>query len=240
MCYCFFSALPQSTEYFFNRWIFGFKSCKAVYFVGNILGCAEAMALITIATSRSLEISKNKWWIQISHNISIRCLFIIGTWLWGLLAFSIEIDFDYMSNIGWNCEVGLCGHMPWHLSSPFYPINLIFTSTGIIVAYLIIWNQIRKSTNRVTQIGITNINFEDRDRKLTRMIFILLCSFGVAYLPMVISYVFELPADFLYISTVIFNLPFLTNVIIYQLTNPQYRKALVYYCKYIISYIKRK
>ena len=230
ICYC---LLPQSVTFFCNSFYFQFSSCQLMYSLANILGYTEAIAMALVAISRCLEITKNTLWTKISdHNTLLYSLAVI-TWIIGIVGFSIQINFDYTSDIGWDCELGVCGHIPWKLSSKFYLVSILLYSSSIAISYIIMWKTARRSGKTLTRSGSTTLDLEERQKRITRMILILLFSYFLCNIPMHLNYVFSLPRNFYYVSVLFYSAQYAINFIIYHLSYSQYRKASCYFVKHL-------
>ena len=196
------------------------------------------MALV--AMSRCLELTKNKVWIKFSQSKVNLCLMIAGTWIAGIVGFSIQIKFDYYLNIGWNCELGVCGHVPWKLQSKFYFVSLCVFISSIAISYIIMWKKVRSSAKILVRSGNTTMDIEDRQGKVTRMILILVSSFSLCNIPMHLNFIFTFSRKFFYISVVLYSSQYATNFIIYHLSNPQYRNASSYFLRYLVAKFSKK
>ena len=232
ICYCF---LPQSITFFCNAFYFKFSTCQLMYSLANILGYTEAVAMTLVAVSRCLEITKNTLWTTMSENKPFLYSLVTTTWVIGFLGYSIQIQFDYTSNIGWDCELGVCGHVPWKLSSKFYLVSILLLTTIIAVSYIIMWKKVRTSGRVLTRSGSTTLDLEERQKRLTRMILILLFSYLLCNVPMHLNYVFTLPRNFYYVSILFYSAQYAINFIIYHLISLQYRKASHYFLMYFLS-----
>ena len=160
---------------------------------------------------------------------------VTTTWVIGFLGYSVQIQFDYTSNIGWDCELGVCGHVPWKLSSKFYLVSILFLASIIAVSYIIMWKKVRTSGRVLTRSGSTTLDLEERQKRLTRMILILLFSYLLCNVPMHLNYVFTLPRNFYYVSILFYSAQYAINIIIYHLISLQYRKASHYFLMYFLS-----
>ena len=229
--------LPQSLSFFCNASFFKFSSCQAMYVMANILGYTEAVAMSLVAISRCLEITKNTVWMKLSEYKSFLYSLAVGTWVVGVLGFSIQIQFDYSSDIGWDCELGVCGHIPWKLTSKFYLVSICFLTSSIALSYMVMWKKVRKSGKVLTRSGSTTLDLEERQRSLTRMILILVFSYIVCNIPMHLNYINSFHRNFYYVSIVLYSAQYAINFIIYHLSSSQYRKATCYFVIYMFSKI---
>ena len=134
--------LPQSVTFFCNSFYFKFTTCQVMYSLANILGYAEAVGMALVAISRCLEITKNALWTKISEHETTLYLLAASTWVIGIIGYSIQIKFDYTSDIGWDCELGVCGHIPWKLTSKFYLVSILLLTSSIAVSYIIMWKRV--------------------------------------------------------------------------------------------------
>ena len=233
--YCLLCGLHLSTSFLCNTWMYSLQTCRAIYFVGNILAYNAATAMALVAMSRCLELTRNKIWMKLSRSKVNLCLMSVGTWIAGILGFSIQIEFDYHLSVGWNCELGVCGHVPWKLQSKFYFVSICVIISSIAISYIIMWKKVQSSAKILVRSGNTNMDIEDRQRKLTRMILILVCSFTLCNIPMHLTFIFTFSRDFFYLSVVLYSSQYGINFIIYHLSNPEYRNASTYYLRYIAS-----
>ena len=103
------------------------------------------------------------------------------------------------------------------------------------------WRKVRNSAKILVLTGSTTIDIEDRQRKLTRMILILVSSFSLCNIPMHLSFIFTFSHNFFYISVVLYSSHvYAINFIIYHLSNPQYRNASSYYMRYLVAKFSTK
>ena len=111
LCYCLLYALPQSTSYIFNYWLFNVRFCKACYTLGNILYGADMLAVAFIAISRCLELTKNGLWMKWSEKKFVLYTVVFSTWLCGILEELVGwlfVVFESNGRTGWDCQLGLC------------------------------------------------------------------------------------------------------------------------------------
>ena len=157
-----------------------------------------------VSMSRCLELTRNKIWMKLSQSKANLSLIIFGTWIAGILGFSIQIKFDYNLNIGWDCVFGVCGHVPWKLQSKFYFASICVFISSIAISYIIMWKKVRRSAKVIVRSGSTTMDIEDRQGKLTRMILILVCSFALCNIPMHLNFIFTFSRNFFYISIALY------------------------------------
>ena len=235
-CYCVFYALPQSTSYIFNYWIFNLPSCQFCYLMGNVLNCANRLAIACIAVSRCLELTKNKFWLKWSQERSILYTIVVSTWLFGMVGSEVMLGFESLSHVGWGCEIGGCTLIPRAFQSPYYIISYSFGIIVDVVCYLVMWRKVRKSTENVKQLGnVFPRNLQDRQRKLTKVILFLVLSDVICNSPEILLLPFDVPPNVLYFSFILYNLQYAMNVFIYAVSNSQYRQAYIYAWKCLIT-----
>ena len=97
------------------------------------------------------------------------------------------------------------------------------------------WKKVRTSGRVLTRSGSTTLDLEERQKRLTRMILILLFSYLLCNVPMHLNYVFTLPRNFYYVSILFYSSQYAINFIIYHLISVQYRKASHYFLIYLLS-----
>ena len=94
-------------------------------------------------------------------------------------------------------------------------LSLLFFISAIAISYIIMWKTARKSGKTLTRSGSTTLDLEKRQKRITRMILILIFSYFLCNIPMHLNYVFSLPRIFYYVSILFYSAQYAINFIIY-------------------------
>ncbi|XP_060710399.1 melanopsin-A isoform X1 [Hemiscyllium ocellatum] len=234
-----------------KRWIFGEKGCELYAFCGALFGITSMITLVVIAADRYLVITRPL--ASIGMLSKKRAIYILlGVWLYSL-AWSLPPFF------GWSAYVpeGLMTSCTWDYTT-FTPsvraytmllfCFVFFIPLGIIIyCYVFIFRAILATNRDVEKIG-GNTNKESRRRfqriknewKMAKIALIVILLYVISWSPYsaVALTAFAGYADVLTpymnsVPAVIAKASAIHNPIIYAITHPKYRAAIVKYIPFL-------
>ena len=238
LIHCLLFTLPNCYALFTQHWPFGTICCRITGVAWQITIILEVMGLNIISISRCLDLNKKQLWNTCTQKRIKVFLVLVLVWLPGVLSLIPSVK---GSDAGWDCRVGQCANWYYSVSDTLYflIINIISMLT-IIICYLLIWRKAHQSTVSITTLGNINIDLQNRESKLTKMILLLVFVSGMCNLILVVFIgslaISSLSAEItIYFVTVsVYESQFALNFFIYALKNDDYRKAYRDYWRYLI------
>lgn len=244
----FFMSLTQSPVFFVaslhRRWMFGELACELYAFCGALFGICSMMTLTAIAVDRCLAITRPLALLgQVSQGRAGTVLALL--WLYSL-GWSLPPFF------GWSAYVpeGLQTSCSWDYMS-FTPavrtytillfMFVFFIPLGIIAAcYLAIFRAIRKTRREVRQLDSSGthkvLECIKTEWQMAKVAFLVILLFVVSWSPYSVvaltataGYAHVLTPYMNSIPAVIAKASAIHNPIIYAITHPKYRLAIVRY-----------
>lgn len=244
----FFMSLTQSPVFFVaslhRHWVFGELACELYAFCGGLFGICSMMTLTAIAVDRCLAITRPLALLgQVSQGKTGTVLVML--WLYAL-GWSLPPFF------GWSAYVpeGLQTSCSWDYMS-FTPsvrtytillfIFVFFIPLSIIAGcYLAIFRAIRKTRREVRQLNSSEthkvLECIKTEWKMAKVALLVILLFVISWLPYSVvaltataGYAYLLTPYMNSIPAVIAKASAIHNPIIYAITHPKYRLAIVRY-----------
>ena len=258
LCWCLLGAIPFSYQLLAREWPFGTLLCKAHAIFVQIISPTEAAALACISITRCLGLIKGRHWRTFSYKKCNLILLLITPWI-----LSLPTLFPYFVkssgvDVGWSCTFGQCGTISscqqststgacihestWFADFiPWYMFLIVLSSIIIIIiCYVFIDRNARMSSVYLKKEGKMSSQIQKRDLKMLKTILLLILSHGICNLPLrfALFYNYIIPGAHLtlriwYGLMMIYESQFALNFFIYAGSNEQYRKAYLYYWKYL-------
>ena len=227
LCLCIFFLLPNGFSLLMNKWIFGEFICSLSFYASCIVWHSEILALSLIAISRCLDLKFKEKWDKWNEKTIPAFILIITTWAPGIL---FSMPFTGFHG-GWSCNFSVCDYVRdkevWRWIGKG---NLILGISLMVICYIIIWWEAKKSVENVGMSGNINSFLKDRNKKMTTTISRLLVMTVLCFLPWFI--IDEDSIDSMeyvkiiyYIIEILYGSQVVLNFILYAMTNDQYRSA---------------
>ena len=269
LLHCTLMTLPRGVSYLSKSSLFGKHGCEIIMGSGMATFLADMLALSLVAMSRCFDmIIFKKWTDFCKRKRNIFVLFLL-VWILSLLPILMMLFLRSQGvEIGWNCEIrgcsfvlncnvidninmktsaerniGACqiGIEVWRLCYIFIFGLPMLALSIIMLSYLLIWYEVRKSKKNFLGTQTTFIRINEREMKMTRTILILIALnvmfWLLAYVILILKYTKDLSSSWVpmtvekYIAHLcfgnIFESQYSLNFLIYVVRSDQYREAFL-------------
>lgn len=236
LLFCSINLPLTASRYIHEEWLLGDTLCALFpfFFYGNVAVSLMSMTAITI--NRYILIAHNAVYDRIYSRRHIG-LMIVFVWLF---SFSMLVPplAGVWGTLGYSPETFSCTILPLNGKSPkkfLFVLGFLLPFVVIIISYSCIFYKVRQSRKNLAAHSLASPSRQSAQRKedlrLTRLMFIIFCSFVACFMPLMLVNVFD-EDDMRYpvlhvVASVLAWFSSCINPLIYAVLSRQYRHAYV-------------